>query len=321
MDSTSIILGMENIPPSLRRCSLAIGNFEGVHLGHQRIVQTARILAANEKLPVVAMTFDPPPELVIRPEGPPRRITPIEEKCRLLLSAGADHVVVASSSLQLLAMPPKEFVQTIIVSQLAARYVVEGRDFHFGAKRGGDINLLGLLGCQYGFAVHVVEAVMLDFPAGPQRISSTLIRQLVARGNVEDARRCMNRPYTAHGLVVSGEGQGKLLDFPTVNLGPCEQIIPADGVYAGRAVIEGQSFAAAISVGHKPTLGPSPQQYIEAHLLDASGDFYGQAMALSFLHRLRDQEKFADQAALKAQIAEDVEAVRAIFAAGDMRST
>ncbi len=305
--------GLDSIPTSLRNCALVIGNFDGVHLGHQKIIATARELAGD--LPVAALTFDPPPELALRPNQVPRRIQPNEIKCALLRQAGANEVIVAQTDAALLGMPPQEFVEQIIVRRFGAKYVVEGSDFHFGHKRGGDTNLLGIYGCHYGFAVHVVPPVMLDLPQGQVRISSSIVRQLLAKGHVEDAARCLGRPYALYGPIVAGQGKGRVLEFPTANLAPAEQIVPADGVYAGKVVIDFQEYPAAISLGNKPTLGPTQEKFIEAFLLDAQGDFYGRDMTLRFLRRLRGQQKFSGMEELKAQIARDVEAVREICGA------
>ncbi|MFB3893789.1 MAG: riboflavin biosynthesis protein RibF [Phycisphaerae bacterium] len=306
------INGLDAVPATLKGCALAIGNFDGVHLGHQRIIRTARALAAVDGSPVVAMTLEPPPEMVLRPQSAPCRILPHEVKARLLVEAGADVLVTAVADRELLGMSARDFVERIIMGRFGARHVVEGRDFHFGSKRGGDVGLLGLMGCHYGFAMHVQESVMIDTPGGQERISSSLVRRLVAEGNVELARQAMGRPFTLYGPIVAGQGRGRLMEYPTANIDAAQQIAPADGVYAGRAVVEGRPFPAAISVGHKLTLGPEEQLFIEAFLIGADEDIYGRRMELSFLRRLRGQQKFAGVEELKAAIARDVAQVREI---------
>ena len=338
-NNKNCLVGLDAVGPELRGCSLTIGNFDGVHLGHQRIVQVARELAQSQGRPVVALTFEPPPELVLRPRDIPLRVLPHDRRCCALLNAGADVVVTAEATAELLSMPPRRFVEEIIVRRFGPLHVVEGQDFHFGAKRSGDVSLLDLMGRQYGFALHVVQAVMLEAPDGAVRITSSLIRRLVAAGDVQAAARCLGRPYALYGTIIAGQGQGRLMEFPTANISAGQQVVPADGVYAGRAVIDGRTatdvreYPAAISVGHKPTLGPTSDLYIEAFLLDVdrgtgilpvSGtgvppvgcDFYGRAMELSFLQRLRPQERFADADALRRQIAKDVAAVREIILSG-----
>lgn len=306
------LIKLDEVGSELRGCSLAIGNFDGVHLGHQSIIRKARLLAELEGHSVVAMVFEPTPEQVLRPGKHRHRLLPHDRKCECLLQAGADVVVTAVATPELMAMPARQFVEEIISRRFGALHVVEGLDFRFGAKRGGDVGLLNLMGCQYGFAVHVAESVTIDLPQGQARITSSLIRRLVAEGDVEAAARCMGRPHTLYGEVIAGEGKGRLMDFPTANIHASDQAVPADGVYAGRASIGGVEYPAAISVGHKITLGPTSELYIEAFLLDAQGDFYGRPMAMSFLRRIRGQEKFAGMAELREQIARDVEQVREV---------
>jgi riboflavin kinase/FMN adenylyltransferase len=305
-----LVQGLESIPESIRGCVLTIGNFDGVHLGHRRIIQCARELAGASGLAVAAMTFEPPPDLVLRPTDPPQRITPHLQKCRLLREAGVDWVITVPPEQWLLEMTPQGFIEHIIVERVAPSAIVEGRDFRFGHRRSGDVDTLVEYGRGAGFTVHVAEPVMLDLSDGRQRVSSSLVRRLVASGRVEDANRCLGRPFAICGVVTAGQGHGRLLEFPTANIAPGAQVRPGDGVYAGRAEIEGQVYLAAISVGNKPTLGPVEAVVVEAFLLDAGGDFYGRAMTLYFTARLRDQRRFEDIASLRAQIAKDTQRVR-----------
>lgn len=304
------IQGLEHLPPDVRGGVLTVGNFDGVHLGHQGILHTARGLADACGAAVVALTFDPPPDLVLRPTDQPQRISPHAERCRLLRAAGADWVVTLRSEPALLGMEPKAFVQDVIVSRFAPAHLVEGHNFFFGRRRRGTVQTLQELGRGAGFTVHVIEPVALDFADGPARISSSLIRRFVAAGRVADAARCLGRDFALFGTVIPGQGQGRVLQFPTANIDPSEQVVPADGIYAGWATVAGQHSAAAISIGNKPTLGPIPGRTVEAFLLDISGDCYGQPMELSFVGRLRDQQKFIAVGELQRQIAKDVERVR-----------
>lgn len=306
-----VVHGLEAVGRPLRGGVLTIGNFDGVHRGHRAILQTARSLADAEGRPVTALTFEPPPDLVARPSDEPRRLTPAAQKCALLLEAGADCVVVAATTRELLAMTPRAFIAEVVVGRFAARHVVEGRNFFFGHARQGTVETLRQASAANGYVCHVVAPVMAELPAGPTRVSSTLIRRLVAGGEVADAARCLGRDFVLYGTVVAGRGHGRVLEFPTANLEPGEQVVPADGVYAGRAEVGGTNFAAAISVGRKPTFGPG-ERTIEAYLVGAAGDYYGRAMALSFAARLRDQRTFADADSLRGQIAKDVVRVREI---------
>ncbi len=307
MEQDRCIQGLESLPPAVRGCVLTIGNFDGVHVGHRRILLRARELAGRDA-PVVALTFDPPPDLVLRPSDKPQRLTTLAERRRLLLHAGADHVVTAAATAELLALESEAFIREVIEDRFAPRGMVEGPDFHFGRGRGGSVDTLR---CR-GFDVRVVEPVAVDLPDGRQIVSSTLIRRLLLAGGVEDAARCLDRLYTLQGRVVGGRGVGRVLEFPTANLDPREQVVPADGVYAGWAAVGTEMHAAAISIGDKPTFHGEGGRAVEAFLLGAAGNYYGREMTLSFARRLRDQERFPGVGALKAQIARDVENVRAI---------
>lgn len=303
------IEGLDSLPAEVASAVLTIGNFDGVHVGHRRILTAARALADKEAASVVALTFDPPPDLVLRPDDVPQRITPPDQRAKLLLAAGADWVVTAGTDEALLAMSPDEFIRRVVVARFAPRHVVEGRDFVFGAGRRGSVATLVRAGRDQGFGVRVVDPVLAELPQGPVQVSSTLIRQLVSSGKLEQANGCLGRPFTLFGPVVGGHGRGRELGFPTVNIDAGRQVCPGHGVYAGKAAIGAESFAAAISVGLRATF-ETQRPAIEAFLIDAEGDYYGQLMALSLLERLRDQERFADAESLKDQIAKDVQRVR-----------
>ena len=308
------IEGLESVPTAARTCVLTIGNFDGVHLGHQRIVRMARALGRPAGLPVVAMTFDPPPDLVLRPDDAPQRVVPAAIKCHLLRQAGCDWVVTARPDRAMLSLSPEQFVHEVIVRRLSPRHLVEGPNFHFGAQRAGNVQVLRQFGAAAGFDVHLAEPVRLELDGRDAVISSTLIRQLVAAGRVDEARRCLGRDFTLYGRVVPGRGIGRGLDYPTANLSLTEQVCPGDGVYAGRATLDGGEFLAAISVGTQPTFsdGADGQRTVEAFLLAAGGDFYGQEMVLTFVERLRPQRRYDSPEGLKAQMAKDVERVRQI---------
>ena len=304
------INGLDSLPAAVRGCVLTIGNFDGVHVGHRRIIDVAASLASGQA--VVAMTFDPPPDLVLRPADAPLRVVPQAVKRSLLFDAGCDFVVTVPASLEMLSMTPDEFAQRIIIDAFAPRHVVEGPNFFFGRKRSGSIATLAEIGTRAGFEVHVAEPVHLELFDGRRLVSSTLIRDLVAEGRVADAALCLSRPFTLYGNVVRGRGMGRVLEYPTANLQLGDQVIPADGVYAGVADVRGESCAAAISVGTAPTFCSEAQgrRTVEAFLLKASGDLYDASMTLAFTRRLREQRRYDSPEALKAQMARDVEQVR-----------
>jgi len=305
------IEGLERVPPEARGGVLTIGNFDGVHVGHQRILQTARALADREGTHVAAMTFEPPPGALLHPGNPPQRITPPRRRIERLLEAGGDRVVVARTDTGLLEWTPDEFVERAILARLAPRHVVEGPNFFFGRARAGTIDRLRSAGRDADFGVRVVDPVVLDFAEGPARVSSTLIRSLLSGGRIEDANRCLGRDFTLYGTVGAGEGRGRRLGFPTINLSGCCQIVPGDGVYAGWASVAGAEYAAAVSIGTRSTFGVG-RRAVEAFLLDADGTYYDREVSLRFLRRLRAQVRFDGIEALKAQMAKDVEHVREI---------
>ncbi len=307
------IQGLEALPEGLTGGVLTIGNFDGLHQGHLRIVQTACALARPEGLPVVAMTFEPPPDLIVRPQDAPLRIVPVDEKLRLLRQAGCDFVVVATTSPAFLAMSPEQFVEDVLQKRFAPRQVVEGPNFFFGCGRSGNIQTLQRAAAAGGFSVHVVEPVRIEMLEGSTRVSSSLIRRLIQAGRVTDAQRCLGRDFRLFGQVVPGTGRGaKLLGFPTVNLPIGPQVIPADGIYAGRATLDRQQYAAAVSIGYNPTLGGS-ERSIEAFLLEAEGNFYDQHITLDFVERIGQQERFDTVENLKTQIERDIQRVREIL--------
>jgi len=312
MTDERCIQGLGRVPAELRGCVLTIGNFDGVHVGHRRIVALAGELAGG-RAPVVALTFEPPPNLLLRPGDVPRRLTLPDEKCRLLLAAGAGWVVTAETTAELLSLTADDFIARVALERFAPRAIVEGPDFFFGRGRAGSVETLRAAGAKAGFEVRLAEPVTIDLPAeGRQAVSSTLVRRLLLEGRVDAAARCLGRPYAMSGRVVAGRRVGRLLEYPTANLEPGEQLVPADGVYAGWATMGREVHAAAVSIGSKPTFDGGGQRAVEAFLLGGSGDYYGRRLTIAFARRLRDQERFPGAEALKAQIARDVESVRGI---------
>jgi riboflavin kinase/FMN adenylyltransferase len=310
MSEQRVIQGLTDLPDSVRGGVLCIGNFDGVHRGHQALLTRAKELAAPEGLPVVVMTFDPPPDLVIRPDDDPRRITPISVKTPRLIECGVDAVVVVTPDREFLSQSPEAFVAKVI-GKLAPRHMVEGPNFHFGKGRRGNVTLLAKLGEDAGFDVAVVEPVDVEIEGVQQRVSSTLIRELVIDGDVAAAATCLCQPFALFGVVEAGRGIGRTIGFPTVNIQSPGQVLPADGVYAGWADVAGERHPAAIVVTDSPTI-PGGRHLVEAHLLDASGDFYGQPVSLWFIEHVRGIERFDTRDELVEQIEKDVACVRAI---------
>jgi riboflavin kinase/FMN adenylyltransferase len=287
---------------------LSVGVFDGVHVGHQRVlgraVERARALGA----PAVVFTFHPHPLAVLRPQEAPPRIQTFGRKLELMRESGIAAVIWPHDSAAILAMPPQEFFEKVICDALAARAVVEGGDFRFGADAGGDRRMLESLARERGIEVEFVGEMLV----GGERVSSTRIRRLIAAGSVAEAARCLGRPYRFQGTVVEGHHRGAKLGFPTVNIESSRFLVPAEGVYAGRALVLDRSYPAAVSVGRMPTFHAEHPLVVEAFLLDFEGELYGEQVALDFLEYLRPQEAFADAEALKRQMAADCERVRTI---------
>ncbi len=303
-----------SIDADLRGAVLTVGNFDGVHLGHQRILRTARALAHVSSAAVVAMTFEPHPVAVLRPDKAPARLSPWPEKVRQLELAGADAVVRIKTDWPLLSLPAEDFVREILVKRLHPSYIVEGPNFGFGRGRKGNVETLRELSPKGGFQIHVVEPYRLHLGDEHVVVSSTAVRGFLERGEVANAAACLGRPYTLVGNVVRGAGAGKKLGYPTINLEVGDQLIPAEGVYAGRAEIGETRAAAAVSIGHRPTLGGSAL-VVEAFVLDASGDWYEKPARLDMMEFIRGQQRFASREALTEQIARDIEVVRRTGAA------
>ncbi|HUU85790.1 MAG TPA: bifunctional riboflavin kinase/FAD synthetase [Phycisphaerae bacterium] len=313
--------GLDSVTPALTASSLTIGNFDGMHRGHQRIVAQTIRLAADAGAPAVALTFEPHPLDIVAPERAPSRLTVLSEKLDQLAAAGIDVTVVARADRALLALTPEQFAGRI-VERLHPTYIVEGASFGFGRGRSGTTETLRKLGPGHGFEVFVVDPVQVHLDSDTVvDISSSLIRRLLTDGQVHRAAECLGRPYALAGEVVTGARRGVRLGFPTANIDVGGQLVPADGVYAGTARLAVDSPAgagqwpAAVSIGSTPTFqesGEQIQRRVEAHLLDADPDtdLYGQEIRLDFGVRLRGQERFESPDGLQAQIARDVEAVR-----------
>jgi riboflavin kinase/FMN adenylyltransferase len=290
--------------------ALTIGVFDGVHVGHQRIIEAAVKAARAAGAKAVVFTFDPHPEVVLHPDRAPGRILTLQRKLSLLAAAGVDVAICPAESPAVLEMPPEEFVRRIIAEGLGAAVLVEGSNFIFGCGGRGNDALLRELGPQLGFRLEVVPAVTL----GGAEVSSTRIRQAVREGRVSEARAMLGRPFEFVGQVVHGQHRGRALGFPTINLEGRDFLMPAEGVYAGRAVLPEGIFGAAISVGRASTFEKLPKPVVEAYLLDFENDLYDCTVELEFLERLRGQQAFPSAAELSRQMAGDCDAVRAVLA-------
>ncbi len=297
---------------SRERIVATIGVFDGVHRGHQALLARVAAAARREGCRSAAITFDPPPEAVLAPASAPFQLTLLDRKRALLEAAGIDRVHVVRFTPEVARMPAADFVTRLLLDLFDIRGLVIGYDFHFGAQGRGDAALLRSIGARRECWIEEVEAVL---DAG-QPISSTRIRSLVGEGRVDEAARLMARPYLLEGRVVRGRGIGSALLVPTANLDPDpRQLLPGDGVYVIEALIGPARHAGVASIGTSPSIAPTAQRLVEAHLLDFSGDLYGRRLALEFHGRLRGQQRFADPGELRAAIEDDIKQAR-IWLAG-----
>ena len=299
--------GLRRLP---RGAVVSIGNFDGIHLGHEQILFTARALRVQAGAPATAVvTFEPHPMTVLRPEAAPPRLTPLAMKRQLLAGRGVDVLVTLPPAPEVLGLTAEQF-WAILRDEVGPSHLVEGQSFNFGKGRQGSVQKLVEWSKGTGVTVHVVGRVsvpLLDMTVVP--VSSSLVRWLLAHGRVRDAAICLGRPYALEGAVVKGHQRGRKLGVPTANFDCRDQMVPADGVYAGRCAAAGRTYAAAVSIGTNPTFGENPRQ-VEAHLLGFAGDLYGQTLQLELVDWVREQRKFAGADALKAQMHKDLETVR-----------
>jgi riboflavin kinase / FMN adenylyltransferase len=296
-------------PPEFLGGAVTVGNFDGVHLGHRALVAAARAQADLFGGSVVAVTFDPPPHQVLYP-GPIRPpLTTLPERAELLQTASADHVVILRTSPALLALSPEAFFEDVLARQLGAKAVVEGPDFRFGRNRAGSNDALRKLCAAVGIVFEEVPQLMYR----GEPVSSSRVRAAITRGDVGLAAELLARPYRVTGTVVTGAKRGRTIGFPTANLGDVPTVLPANGVYAVQAVVDGQKYPAAANIGPNPTFGEEVQK-IEAHLIGFSGDLYGRSLAVEFIARLRDTRPFAGVAELVEQLNRDVDAAKRVLA-------
>jgi riboflavin kinase/FMN adenylyltransferase len=311
--------GLDEVPAEWGASVITIGEFDGVHRGHQHIVARAAELGRERGLPVVAITFDPHPDEVVRPGSHPPLLCSARRRAELLAGLGVDAVCVLPFTLEFSRLDPDEFVRTVLVDKLHAAAVVVGEDFRFGHKARGDVQLLDKLGEKYDYTVEGRPLVVLD----DVTVSSTAIRRLLDAGDVAEAAKALGRPHRVEGIVVRGHQRGRQLGFPTANVeSPPHTAIPADGIYAGWLATLGESgqetnrWPAAISIGTNPTFN-GQDRTVEAYALDRTDlDLYGLHAAIDFAARLRGTLRFDSIDALVEQMRKDVDQAREICANG-----
>jgi riboflavin kinase/FMN adenylyltransferase len=294
--------------------ALTIGNFDGVHLGHQAMLAELKRAAARLGVPACVLTFEPHPREFFAPDRAPTRLTSLREKLELLASFGVDRAHICRFTYRFAQTTAEDFIEHIVVGGLGARWVQVGDDFRFGARRAGSIVMLKQAAPRFGFEVAALSSVLLD----GERVSSTALREALAAGDLDRARRLAGHPYSITGRVVRGDGLGRKLGFPTANVQMKHNRPPLTGIFA--VEVHGAArdpLPGAASLGVRPTVRQQGSPVLEVHLLDFDGDLYGRHVRVEFLRKLRDEEKYADLALLTRQIGLDVDNVRAFFHRGD----
>ena len=304
-----LIRGIHNLRERDRGCVATIGNYDGVHRGHQHMIAAVRARASELGVPAVVVTFEPTPREFFEGPAAPSRLTRLREKLQALALYGVDRVVVLRFDRRMQGMGADEFVQRLLVDGLGVRHMVVGHDFHFARRREGTIETLRAAGAAHGFTVAEVGQFLLE----GERVSSSLVREALNRGDLERATRLLGRPYRMAGRVRLGKRLGRTLGYPTANHAQQRKVVPLWGIFAVRVSGAGLvDYPAVSSLGTRPTVnGTDP--LLEVHLFDFDGDLYGQHLDVDFVARLRDEQKFESLDALVAQMNRDAAAARALL--------
>ncbi len=297
-----LIRNWNELTPKWHGGAVAIGNFDGVHSGHAQIVE--RLIAHARRLdgPAIVFTFDPHPALLLRPSLAPPPLTWIDRKAELLAELGVEALVAYATDEALLSLSPEHFFAEVVEGRLRSRALVEGPNFHFGCERRGDVQLLHQLCAARSVALEIVSPVEYEGAC----VSSSRIRALLADGEVSVARAMLTRPYRIRGMVTHGAARGAQIGFPTANVDAIDTLLPAHGVYAGRAEVAGKNWPAAIHIGPNPTFGERGVK-VEVHLVGFQGSLYGTPLEVDFLRKLRDIQTFSALELLQDQLRQDTQ--------------
>ncbi len=293
-------------PPQMLEGAVSIGNFDGVHAGHRSLLQALQCRAKSVRGPSIVLTFHPSPAELLYPGHVPPTLTWPERRIELLKQVGVDGIIVYPTNLNLLALTAPEFFQKIIVEQLQARAMVEGPNFRFGKNREGDVRFLKRVCMERSIQFEIVEPICGDHG---EVISSSSIRSAIVNGEIENANRWLEQPYSIRGVVSRGVQRGRLIGFPTANLESVANLVPACGVYAGQTIVDDRLYSCAIHLGANPTFGETTSK-IEVHLIDFDADLYGRTLEVTFLNRIRDVQTFDSRDSLIRQLHLDVEQAR-----------
>ena len=299
-----------------RRAVLSVGNFDGLHLGHQKIIR--QVIERAQKLQGIAgvITFDPHPLKVLRPGKAPPMVETMNQRMEQFAAMGLEAALVLRFDRALAALSPEEFVHGVLVEELKTAAVLVGQNFHFGHRQEGDVDTLTQLGQRFGFSVEIIDPVVID----GEFVSSTGVRNAIAEGRVADAARLLGRPFSLTGEIIRGAGRGATVLFPTLNLAPEQELLPKVGVYATETLLDGRVYRSATNVGFRPTFDGTLLG-VESHLFDFSRELTKGRLEVRFWERLRDERKFSGPAELRAQIAADLRETRDYFRRRDGAAT
>jgi riboflavin kinase/FMN adenylyltransferase len=296
-------------PAPWKQPVLALGNFDGLHRGHRKILDRLQRVAGERRATSVVMTFDPHPPRIVRPDKAPPLLMTKAQKLEGLAKAGVDGAAIVRFTHELSQWEPETFVRTVLVDWLRVSEVWVGANFLFGHDRSGNFSLLRTLGARYGFKAEKIDPVRYkDFV-----VSSTRIRRLVTEARVDEAAALLGHPYAVEGVVVRGAQRGRSIGFPTANLCSENELLPPHGVYATNAIIDGIVMPSVTNIGTRPTVDSSGETSVETHIFDLERDLYGATMRLAFVQRLRDERAFDSLDLLKSQIAADCARARVLF--------
>ena len=309
--SPRVFRSLDEVPPDFGPSALTIGNFDGVHAGHRRILRRVKEVALERGLKASALTFNPHPSKVVAPARAPRLMTSPEQRCAVMLEEGIEQVLILPFDRHVARLTPEQFVERVLVRKLGVRAVVLGHDFCFGYKQSGNVGILRDLGRKYGFTTEEVQAVTVR----GRLASSSALRQLIEAGRVAQAARLLERPYALEGEVVAGHGVGSKQTVPTLNLATQTEVLPATGVYVTRTrdLDAGRAWPSVTNIGHRPTFGDSQELSIETFLLEPLAGETPHRIRVEFLRRVRNERRFPDAPALKQQILRDAGVAQAYF--------
>jgi len=304
-----IIDDIENLAQKFRHPVLTIGNFDGVHLGHQEIFRLLKKRAKEKNGTSIVLTFEPHPLRVIAPERAPKLLSTFTDKANLINACGIDVIIFANFTAEFAHIKAEDFVRDFLVNAIGVKEIFIGANYHFGKGRKGDAGYLKELGREYGFAVTIVNEITINNVP----VSSSTIRTLIAKGKVDEASELLGRNYSMEGIVIEGAKRGKsLLNTPTANISALHDLFPKDGVYAVTVEINGKTYGGAANIGYNPTFNMKKLSF-EVHVLDFEGNLLGKILKIKFIKRLRDEMKFSRIEDLAAQMRKDIQTVRQIL--------